>query len=680
MLQEKNLERFLDLKALAVLVLLGILLPAIPIFQNPTPTLYPKLVLWGVINIAGLTILKNRDLPLKLNALIAAFVGFALLQLLGLLRSDNFGEALLNIGITVQTIISSTVIATLLLSELINLKHLSILLCSVLVILLVWASAQWMLSLDGLTLTHQASYMVKASLGHRNLLAHFIMLLTPVLLPLISNNHKTRVWFLAILIWSIVLCIAMLSRGAWILTIPLFAAALWILNSNQSISKTTIIATIAITMVVIGVFLAFILDDFYTIQHQFITALNIEEGNTRDRLLLAYRSILLFLEAPLFGIGLGDWPIEIMKFDQTGMATASGIIQYQNAHNDFAQKFAESGLLGGLSYLLVLSAGMIMSLLRLKRNFSEVNVMIGLTWAFYFWISLTNYPMERMEFLIVLAILMAITPSTVIKLNQRYHYLNAGILVSVGIVVVFSFRLRDEFLFQQAIKDRDDSKWADYFDKMSRISSLLAFDDSSRPISWHMGLAKAELGEGAQAKAYFEQARSSHPFHSDIHFWLGKLAWNNGQLSDASDHIENAVRYSPSHQRARVLQSAIFDREGKRKKAFNIWLQADHNDLSDSYKSLGTKLSIDSLNLMVDNFPERRLMLSVLAFRNTPQWAFEIIHKTSKNNLSFPTQVLIEACYYMFEHCEGAECEEVARIKLKYIPEHQLNLPSKTNK
>lgn len=292
MLQEKNLERFLDLKALAVLVLLGILLPAIPIFQNPTPTLYPKLVLWGVINIAGLNILKNRDLPLKLNALIAAFVGFALLQLLGLLRSDNFGEALLNIGITVQTIISSTVIATLLLSELINLKHLSILLCSVLVILLVWASAQWMLSLDGLTLTHQASYMVKASLGHRNLLAHFIMLLTPVLLPLISNNHKTRVWFLAILIWSIVLCIAMLSRGAWILTIPLFAAALWILNSNQSISKTTIIATIAITMVVIGVFLAFILDDFYTIQHQFITALNIEEGNTRDRLLLAYRSIL----------------------------------------------------------------------------------------------------------------------------------------------------------------------------------------------------------------------------------------------------------------------------------------------------------------------------------------------------------------------------------------------------
>ena len=55
-------------------------------------------------------------------------------------------------------------------------------------------------------------------------------------------------------------------------------------------------------------------------------------------------------ENPVFASGLGNWKIESID---KGKEHISGYTVPYHAHNDFIHVFAETGILGGLSYLLL---------------------------------------------------------------------------------------------------------------------------------------------------------------------------------------------------------------------------------------------------------------------------------------------------------------------------------------
>ena len=78
-----------------------------------------------------------------------------------------------------------------------------------------------------------------------------------------------------------------------------------------------------------------------------------DQGSTKDRLELWTRTIQLIKEKPLFGHGLSDWKIEMLKYGNKGLVSEDNNTFYQRPHNDFLWIMSETGIIGILLYLAI---------------------------------------------------------------------------------------------------------------------------------------------------------------------------------------------------------------------------------------------------------------------------------------------------------------------------------------
>ena len=78
-----------------------------------------------------------------------------------------------------------------------------------------------------------------------------------------------------------------------------------------------------------------------------------DQGSTKDRLELWTRTIQLIKEKPLFGHGLSDWKIEMLKYGNKGLVSEDNNTFYQRPHNDFLWIMSETGIIGILLYVAV---------------------------------------------------------------------------------------------------------------------------------------------------------------------------------------------------------------------------------------------------------------------------------------------------------------------------------------
>ena len=88
---------------------------------------------------------------------------------------------------------------------------------------------------------------------------------------------------------------------------------------------------------------------FGTVTERFNTITFTERGSS-NRLGIWKVGIDLFKHYPLTGRGYGNWKITSQEFDQFSNDDNSMSV---HAHNDFIEALGESGIFGGLAYLLV---------------------------------------------------------------------------------------------------------------------------------------------------------------------------------------------------------------------------------------------------------------------------------------------------------------------------------------
>ena len=80
---------------------------------------------------------------------------------------------------------------------------------------------------------------------------------------------------------------------------------------------------------------------------------------------------------------------------------------------------------------------------------------------------------------------------------------------------------------------------------------------------------------------------------------------------------------------------------------------------------------------MLPMIPDHKMMKTLEALRNTPEWAFSVIQKCASNDVPFDRQAYLDACFFMLKHCEEYEdCDLVDEIIEQYLPggKAELNL------
>lgn len=552
----------------------------------------------------------------------------------------------------------------------------------IVLVLGVWGCWEWISALDGGVLTHRGTYDVKTSLGHRNLYSQFILMAALLALPIALSKSRLRPLAWVALLIGVFMGVLLLSRGAWIL---LFVCVLvfllvkrptrwWpMLHRRWKWASVAVAASILVT-------LALTLDEWYTIGHHFETAFDFSKGTMRDRWLLAERSFSLFLDHPLNGIGAGMWRIEIMQFDQTGMLTESATLFYHRSHNDFLWVFSESGVVAGVLYLAVFVTGLVQSWRHYRSRQDMFSLAIFIAWVGFTLVSFSNFPRERMEFGLMLALLIAAIsrPFEVQETIKRPWF--AGTMAAAALItmVPFSRRLYAEQSMDLGIKGRTTGNIDAYYDYTLQAKQAgLYIESSIFPLEWHLGEALRMRGETEEAKRLFEQAKRHNQYHPWIDHSIGLCHIALEDSDSALLSFEGAVTRTPRFQEAWLHVADMQCQQDDLPVAVESFLKADPVQPNPHYDVLGVILGSDSLDGMIDQFPERKLMLTITAMRNTSTWSLSVIRKTSLNGLPFTQQALMDACYYMVTHCEGEEdCGQCWRIKEKYLPGVDLDLES----
>ncbi len=541
-----------------------------------------------------------------------------------------------------------------------------------LAILLGWSVWQLLpLLLDG-SIEHQETYTVSAGLGHRNLLVQHLLILLPMLLVSRLKGHWSRKieMGLFLVVGSVILLL--LNRTGW-LGLGLLLSFI-VYHRKRVPSSGVTWKWLLITLIPLGILLFFV-DELYTLWHHVEMTFTWDDGTTRDRILLVERSFQMFFSAPFLGIGYGMWPIEAMGFDQSGMLTESANLFYQRPHNDYLRLLAEGGLLLGLPYILLHAWAIVRSWRQYRADHSDAHLGVFLMWSMIILASASNYPIEQPLFMVLqafaLSMLFPIKESfedqTLRKrLSGSARILSVGLWISV-VLIAFDHG-GAKVLFEKAKKaqiDRDLGFALAYLDAVRESADL---DKELRPFQYWEAAWNEDLSF-EQRTELLQDGLLLVPDHPHLHEALGRSYADAGMLQPAMRSFHQAVRYTPNYQAAWLGIAGIHQQQGDWREAFEAILRADAISITKRYRDLGTPLAQDSLTALANKVADRKMQLTLIAIRNTPDWSLDILRKAVKNEVDFDHQAYVDACYYMWTHCEEYEYCDLAETMInRYLP------------
>ncbi|OGS71118.1 MAG: hypothetical protein A3F91_08325 [Flavobacteria bacterium RIFCSPLOWO2_12_FULL_35_11] len=211
---------------------------------------------------------------------------------------------------------------------------------------------------------------IHASFMHPSIYAFAILTLLPLIIYYLFKNKK-KVYICGFVLLFINLILTF-TRIAWIAVVAQVVFSLFLFKSKR----------------LLGFFLLLLIPVFVVMSGQILTRLTID-SSAEGRSTLFFYGLSIFKAHPLFGSGLETFmDLTSSRFGGTGVA----------AHGDYMRMFAETGIFGGLSYLILLFSNLVFAVKNLKRSdFAKVSFLTlvgfivfsmtdnGLAYSHIFW-------------------------------------------------------------------------------------------------------------------------------------------------------------------------------------------------------------------------------------------------------------------------------------------------------
>ena len=258
----------------------------------------------------------------------------------------------------------------------------------------------------------------------------------------------------------------------------------------------------------------------------------------------------LFKHYPLTGRGFGNWKITSQEFDQFANDDNSMSV---HAHNDFVEAFGESGIIGGIVYLLVF---LLLPFYSLKNIFSpsiehEEKIplllsLIGL--AGYFTDAFLNFPMERATMQTYFVILyglnaaenfrlsrMRIEPVTQTVPSNRLRWILPLFLLLTVATIYITYQTNQSMIVQSALfedvnADVVSKKTTDINDQLPSLTNVTMWGLPLSLMKARYLLNEKRIDEGI---AMFENVKKENPYMYYAEFIKGRWYFENGYYDSA---------------------------------------------------------------------------------------------------------------------------------------------------
>lgn len=216
---------------------------------------------------------------------------------------------------------------------------------------------------------------IYGSFAHPNAFSYFLVIILTLLIYffIIAESRKAKRWYLSSILLGITLLVFTYSRGAW-LAFLIILLLFGLLKYRKLLFKSLII-------VVLSTLLLWGIDNFFQKNYNFSPLLNfapsrrlIETFSLQPytssfwRIELWQEMIDVFWKRPILGHGLGSFEEEALK--QRGFYAGS-----LEAHNDFLHLSVELGIIGLVSYILLILI-VLKNIIKIYRKTEDKNFKI----------------------------------------------------------------------------------------------------------------------------------------------------------------------------------------------------------------------------------------------------------------------------------------------------------------
>jgi len=415
-------------------------------------------------------------------------------------------------------------------------------------------------------LDRHATVIITGLSGNRNLFAGFVLLLIPFnIYGAFTAKSLWRYGYATVLLLQLGLLYAMETRSAYVgLFILAIALLYFVAGTFLHVSKRIWFSVFfyGILLVFLGILILFIsgnilgvLDTFSFIKKGTTT------GTWHERILIWGKTMELFSENSLLGVGSGNWKFTFPLTGVEGIARAeTNSVFFARAHNDWIEILAETGLIGFLLYV-AFWIGILKSSCRAfirslnKKPLIIIAIFTSGILAYGAFASI-SFPKERIEHLLILAIYFAILSFLLkdhIKTIKTPPLLQKSAWVIVVLVMGFNTYLgvsrmqheRSASAMTKAYHAEDYSALKNRAANSGHWSYTVT--PVGTPIRFYTGVAALYTNNIEEAIYSLEKAKIVNPGFLATYTNLGVAYFQKGDLKNAEKNYLQALDISNAH-------------------------------------------------------------------------------------------------------------------------------------
>jgi len=343
------------------------------------------------------------------NPLMLMFLGYVIFAFLSMIKAINVVESLVRISHILTFFFSLFIIVFIASKKLLNINFvLSLIVLSLSVDIFFSLAAYFPFVLNDIPFQYKDNTILVGFYGNRNILATILAFKIPLVIIFAQRFKNNYLYLFSFFLITIAFFnITLLSSRATYLAIilsVLFVVSFEIFRYFKQQNRPFVVNKYFLFLYFIPLIIALSISnnaidqlDEGNVVNRISTITSDNDSSKNTRLRYYSQSIDHIIKNPLLGGGIGNWKIISIKYDSKNIKNY--IIPY-NAHNDILEATAETGIIGGLSFLSFFIIILYYLFKMLKKHLSEdksifVFLILTLPFVSYFIDLNLNFPSSR---------------------------------------------------------------------------------------------------------------------------------------------------------------------------------------------------------------------------------------------------------------------------------------------
>lgn len=324
-------------------------------------------------------------------------------------------------------------------------------------------------------------------------------------------------------------------------------------------------------------------------------------GGDRGRLLMWQHSLSMIIDNPILGVGLDNWEYHYPRYDKGDKITEHS--EPVRPHNDFIWIASELGLIGLLSFLLLLGIAVQTGIrLYLSSNIEHQWIALIACMGLIAWLvhSLFSFPKEQpisaFLFWIHLALLGICTATPTQQKMPKQVLACIGILICCGGLYLNQRHIHFDKYFHWAQSHANNQQAQAALYNISQALNQGPFDHRAQFL---LGRYHQLSQQYPQAIEAYQKALTQHPHYAHTHHNLGGIYAAQKQWSNATAYYQKAIEIRPSYYQARINLGRAYLEQGQ----FQNAIQSFNNALKNNLNSATAWLMLGATYLQNNDHP-----------------------------------------------------------------------------